>query len=283
MIAQPHPLVQRLDTLWVEPGLTFGHDRRLLTVFPLRGEAHGALRYAPLDAALAAGTLEIREADPPSVNLLHVVNRGDLPVLITDGEELVGGRQNRVTNSTTLSPRGRTALPVSCVERGRWRPDAAGFAAHEAAYPALRQAKVMQVRDSLRVAGIHRADQAEVWASIAARQADHAVASDTEALRDLYDGRRERLDDYARALPAPRDVVGLIVAYGGRIAALEVFDAPATLGRLWPKLVRAAALDALALPPAAAVARDRACGCCTARGRRRSSSSRRPGSAWTCG
>ena len=103
MIAQPQPLVQRLDTLWVEPGLTFGHDRRLLTVFPLRGEAHGALRYAPLDAALAAGTLEIREADPPSVNLLHVVNMNLELISLYAKEEKVKPVVERATSAAMVS------------------------------------------------------------------------------------------------------------------------------------------------------------------------------------
>ena len=75
-----------------------------------------------LDAALAAGTLTVTEvSEGGSVSHLLVVNEGELPVLIVDGEELVGAKQNRVLNtSVLLGAHGKYTVDVSCVERGRW-------------------------------------------------------------------------------------------------------------------------------------------------------------------
>jgi hypothetical protein len=56
-----------------------------------------------------------------SVPELRLENNADLPVLLVDGEELVGAKQNRVLNLTILAPAKRTTvIPVSCVEAGRW-------------------------------------------------------------------------------------------------------------------------------------------------------------------
>ncbi len=54
----------------------------------------------------------------PEIVLAHSAEQ---PVLIFDGEELVGARQNRIVNLTILVP-AKTALriPLSCVEAGRW-------------------------------------------------------------------------------------------------------------------------------------------------------------------
>lgn len=257
MPALTHALVQRLDALHIEPGHTFGVGQRLVTIFPLSGPS-ALPGYATLADALAGGTLDVGELHPPEVNRLQVTNRGAVPVLITDGEMLVGGGQNRIVNSSVLVPPGRTVLPVSCVEHGRWNPGATGFAAAEAAYPSLRAAKARQIHGSLRASGQHFADQGEVWHSVAAQQSAHEVASATGALHDLYAGRGDALVPYARAFPYPGGAVGLIAGYGGRIVSLEAFDAAETMRGLWHKLVRAAALEALALPPGIAMPQDRA-------------------------
>ena len=53
---------------------------------------------------------------------LEAENRGDLPVLLVDGDQLVGAKQNRIINLTILVPPGKTiVIPVSCVEARRWR------------------------------------------------------------------------------------------------------------------------------------------------------------------
>ena len=50
-----------------------------------------------------------------------MVKEGTLRVLILEGDELIGARQNRVANSSVLVPAGsEIILPVLCVERGRW-------------------------------------------------------------------------------------------------------------------------------------------------------------------
>ncbi len=53
---------------------------------------------------------------------LRFVNHCERPVLLLDGEELVGAKQNRILNLTVLVPAHQTiVIPVSCVEAGRWR------------------------------------------------------------------------------------------------------------------------------------------------------------------
>jgi len=55
-----------------------------------------------------------------SVPELLVKNLAPSPVLILDGEELIGAKQNRIVNLTILVAAGQTLrIPVSCVEAGR--------------------------------------------------------------------------------------------------------------------------------------------------------------------
>ena len=50
-------------------------------------------------------------------------------ILLVDGDELVGAKQNRILNLTILVGAGqKVVIPVSCVEQGRWRYRTAEFA-----------------------------------------------------------------------------------------------------------------------------------------------------------
>ena len=245
---------QRCDALWVEDALT--HEG--LTVFPLSGVRHGAIAYTLLMDAVAQKTLHIAEMESASVGTLMARNTGTLPVLIVNGQELVGGKQNRIINSTVLVPSGATALPVSCVEHGRWDVPQSGFAPHDTLYPALRAETVIQVAASLRQSGTHMSDQGAIWSSIAERHTDESILSPTGAMADLYDRRRDDLAAFERAIPYPDGAVGMVTAIGGRVTGLELFDNPATMATLWSMFVRAAALDALRAPAAPAVAKERA-------------------------
>jgi hypothetical protein len=55
------------------------------------------------------------------VPTLRLTSAADRPVLLLDGEELIGAKQNRVLNTTVLvAAHSRLTIPVSCVEQGRW-------------------------------------------------------------------------------------------------------------------------------------------------------------------
>jgi hypothetical protein len=92
---------------------------------------HGALTVIPILAPMqtepewvtlaeAGDRVRITEVDDEgSVPELRVTNLGGLPVLLLDGEQLVGAKQNRILNMTVLvAGSTEVTIPVSCVERG---------------------------------------------------------------------------------------------------------------------------------------------------------------------
>src|SRR5829696_3516770 len=93
-----------------------------LHLFPLTGVPSVEEDLALLDEALEGGTLHVEELDEGgSVPELRIVNVGTVPVLILEGDELIGSKQNRTVNSSVLvAAASEIVLPVSCVERGRW-------------------------------------------------------------------------------------------------------------------------------------------------------------------
>lgn len=238
---------------WLE-GLRLGDARQRagLALAPVYHDrpAPGA-SYVTLPDALAAGDALITEQPHASVPTLRVQNLSALPILILDGEEVVGGKQNRVVNTTLLvPPRSVFDLPVSCVEHGRWNDASPTFQVGEAAYPTLRRQKMAQVAASVAAEGEHRADQGAIWDEIAGRHAREGIASPTGAMRDAYRGGADDLEDAERALPCPPDdPVGVVALVGGRAHCADLFDHPTTLRGYWPRLVRSYALEAADAQP----------------------------------
>ncbi|MCX8006019.1 MAG: hypothetical protein N2688_13875, partial [Burkholderiaceae bacterium] len=99
-------------------------------IVPLLAGADAAADYLLLDEALAAGLAEITEtSDAGAVPELLLRNRAERDLLLLDGEELIGAKQNRVLNTTILAAAGADIrIPVSCVEAGRWAWQSRRFA-----------------------------------------------------------------------------------------------------------------------------------------------------------
>jgi ARG and Rhodanese-Phosphatase-superfamily-associated Protein domain len=217
-------------------------------VFPLLSEFRSGLDYLMLAEGLRRGLVTVREiSEGGSVPDLVVENRADVAVLIVDGEELVGAKQNRVANLSMLIPaRQTTTIPVSCVEQGRWADASADFAVTERVQYARGRAETLaSVQRSMRATGSRRSDQAQVWSSVREKAAVMDAASPTEAMGAIFERHATALDGYVEAF-VPRDgQVGAIFVVGDAIFGLDVFDQPASFAALLPKLVRSYAIDAL--------------------------------------
>lgn len=124
-------LSQFLGSAQVSHPLTYGN----LTVFPVFRPDPGPADYVSLSQALQRRQVSIREtSDGGTVPFVRVENKGTDPVLLLDGEELVGAKQNRILNLTILvAAKTTTNIPVTCVEAGRW-----GVGRHPAHRPRRR-------------------------------------------------------------------------------------------------------------------------------------------------
>lgn len=110
---------------------------------------HGESRPGPVPLTLQEGltkkTVEVRETG--NVNELQVINTGDEGVYLQSGDIVKGGRQDRVLLVSMLLPPGSgvVAIPVFCVEQGRWSgrsgENAAKFESADAMLPS-RAAKL---------------------------------------------------------------------------------------------------------------------------------------------
>src|SRR5712691_9018353 len=165
-VAEMIPLQELLEAIRIGEPVSHG----ALTVVPLLApEAAEPAWFTLTEAGDNVTIEEINEGG--SVPTLRLHHRAERAVLLLDGEELVGAKQNRVLNTTVLVAAQTTvAIPVSCVEHGRWSYRARGVVASEhSLYASLRAKKMARVSESLRRGAGHLGDQAEIWQDLAAK------------------------------------------------------------------------------------------------------------------
>ncbi len=234
--------------------LTFGEPttHEGLTVVPLASKLGSDLDYLLLDDGLHRDLVTIREvSEGGSVPELTVENRAELPLLIVDGEELVGAKQNRVANLTMLIPAAETTnIPVSCVEAGRWAYSRRDFGTSDRVQNARGRAERLQdVRESIRTGERPVSDQGRVWQSIDEEAEMLEAPSATAAMSAMFERHADELDEHVehfeQALEAEPDQVGAVFAMGSRRFGLDLFDNPSTLAAFLPKLTRSYAIDTL--------------------------------------
>ncbi len=203
--------------------------------------------YLTMDEAIVGEALEVIEkSEGGSVPELRVKNNSDRKVLLVDGEELVGAKQNRILNTTILvNAKTETIIPVTCVEQGRWGYRSRKFSPGSSAYSRLRRQKLEQVSRSLRERGDYKSDQSALWLEVNRKLDVSGSSSGTSELRQAYmDKQREVREQIGDAKP-PDDANGVVVAIGEKIWCVDVFDKPSSLSKLWGKLSTAYAMDAL--------------------------------------
>lgn len=219
-----------------------------LQVFGLRREELGGLTYTTLDEALAAEWLEVTEIDESgSVPEIKVTNKGDTMVLLIAGEHLIGAKQNRVLNASIMvDRRSETRIPVSCVESGRWGYRSRGFASGGSlSHSRLRRRMSRDAYDAYRCEGRPSSKQGEIWNEVNRKLRCMGSRSASSALGQVYEDYEKRLEEVVREVRVSEDCCGVVFAFSGRVAGVDLFDRPETLQKLLPKLVKAYAIDAI--------------------------------------
>jgi len=202
-----------------------------------------------LEQALGSGSFKVTEvSEGGSVPFLRAENSGVNPVLILDGEELVGGKQNRIVNASLIILPGKMMdIPVSCMEAGRWNRQREDFAAGEAVFRAKSRAvQKASVTSSLRREGSYRSDQGAVWDEVSDSLAEMHAPSATSDFRAGRAKVEHRIDTFVEVIRAQDRQLGAIFLSKHGILGLELLAAPELFDRCLRKIVRSFAFEVLA-------------------------------------
>ena len=157
-------------------------EHRGVVIAPLFPRTDPRAEYLTLEEAVPLG-FHVTEIDAAgSVPELLAKNPLDSNVLLYDGEELLGAKQNRILNVTVLVPaRSETKIPVSCVEEGRWSARSAALRAQRA--HRLPRAAPAQGADQLSAAPLERGARAERRSGRRSRRRPHRMGVDSPTAR----------------------------------------------------------------------------------------------------
>jgi hypothetical protein len=218
-------------------------EHRGIVVTPLFPTRNPIAAYVTLDEALPRGLSITETSEAGTVPELAVVNPLDEQVLLYDGEELVGAKQNRILNVTVLVGAGKTLpIPVSCVEQGRWSASSQAFgAAMHISHAHLRRRKAETLAAQPLARGLA---QSEVWSEIEEKQARMEVDSSSAANSDTFRAYGRRLRSLEDAFPLQPGQCGAVLAIGGDLC-VDMVSRPDAFTCLWPKLRAGYLLDAL--------------------------------------
>ena len=228
-----------------------------LAVFPLYVDSRGGVDYQVAAAALASGQVSVEEVDSAGqVPFLRVTNSGDTRVFFMEGEELVGGKQNRAVNTSVLAGSNSSIrIPVSCVEERRWHfggfnrdsdaPSEEMVSELNCFSPEVRLSLRESVSESLLRKQGHSSAQGELWEEIKKEQDDLKVSSSTRAMKDTYESYRARLEEFKASLKYPGEAVGMVGVVDGELVSFDLFDRESTCASFWERLVSSYTLSRL--------------------------------------
>jgi len=227
-----------------------GQSFENMAVFELLRGENGGPEYITLMEALERGVFTVTEtSEGGSVPELMVANTGDVPVLLLDGEELRGAKQNRILNTTILvAPKSSTKVPVSCVEHGRWSYQEKEFReSGNVMHREMRMLNVRNVSESLRTEKQFRSDQGEIWDKVEELHCVMAVPERTGAMRDVYEAKGGDLEGYLKSFKLAAGQKGILVFVDGKAAGMDFVSREAAFATLFPKLIKSYAMEAMIL------------------------------------
>jgi len=238
-IVPPEPVGNEITRLLgrVEVGRAF--TTRNMMVFPLYVEGGtDETSYVTLDDAIAGGLLKVYEKGQGRVQEVIVRNTSRSTIFLMAGEIISGAKQNRVIATDVLlrADGPEVAVPVYCVERGRWAGDKMSFTTEKSFANA-----------ALRDMAQSKAGQEVVWEEVKRVSAEAGVESKTGNFQDVVNDKavKEALDEYGKIMPEPpRRCIGVAIAINNQVIGVELFANEALFTELWPKIRRGYALDA---------------------------------------
>ena len=205
--------------------------------------------YCLLSEAISQGNSSVTEVSAAGV--VHeaiLTNNSDQPILVFDGEELLGAKQNRITNFTTLAPpRTTTRISVSCIEQDRWRWISPSLVTSGLMlYPSARASNMRYVRSHNGILQSDPISQVEIWDSIESKSRQLGLTTPVKSVEDLYRPFNCKLKRLEQAMAASTLQVGAAFFRRRQLIGLELFRSPMTFEQQLPKLVRSYGMEIFA-------------------------------------
>lgn len=204
--------------------------------------------FLTLKKGLRMGLVELNEENPNGiVDTIKVMNNAVTPLLILEGEVLIGAKQDRIANTSLLiPPHVGKLIPVSCVEANRWEYQTNNFYdSTNYASSNVRGARTETVNVSLKKDGVYKSNQGLVWDVINQTQNNLNIESQTSALKDVYSSKEETLNDYYESFPYANKQNGSIILINNEVKGLELLYNNYLYKEFHERIIKSYIIDAL--------------------------------------
>jgi ARG/rhodanese/phosphatase superfamily protein len=231
------------------------YTHKNLTVFLVHGkDLLPGRNFLTLQEALAQKKVRVYETK--DVNELAIQNFSSQDVYVQAGDIVRGGDQDRMISVDFIVPprSGRMPIAAFCVESGRW----SRRGEEQAAY--FSSSENFAATKDLKLAAKRANSQEAVWANVSVAQDKLSKnvaevvavsASPTSYELSVENVRvKETTAAYINALNGivrnKTDVIGFAFAINGKVNSADVYASHTLFTKLWPKLLKATATEALA-------------------------------------
>jgi hypothetical protein len=233
---------------------SFTHDN--LSIFLI----HGKDKYTKGNILTLGEALENKQFivyETSDVNELMVQNLSKThDVFIQSGDIVKGGKQDRVLAVSIIIPAGSGKIKIQafCVESGRWaKRDGEDNKKFSSSNERI-------VSKELKLAANKAKSQQEVWSEVSKAQDKLSSnvgekvnsAKSESSLQLSLENKKVKamvgayLDKLSDITDGKRNVIGYAFAINGKINSADVYVSNSLFKKLWPKMLKAAAVEAVA-------------------------------------
>lgn len=232
------------------------YNHKNLSIYLIHGkDAHKGKNILTLQEAMEQRVFAVYETS--DVNELEVENLSkEFDVFIQSGDIVKGGKQDRVLAVSIIIPArsGRIQIAAFCVESGRWQKRGN----EEAGKFSSSNERI--VSNGLKLAANSTQSQSEVWKEVTKSQDKlsanvgatvNATDSATSLQLSLENKKvKATTDEYVKKLAGiiegKSDVIGYAFVINGEIYSADIYASNDLFKKLWMKLLRATAVEAVA-------------------------------------
>ncbi len=231
------------------------YTHKNLTIFLVHGkELMPGKTFLTLQEALAQKKVVVYETK--DVNELAIRNLSDQDVYVQAGDVVRGGDQDRMISTDFIVPprSGRMPIAAFCVESGRWSARGGEASAQ------FSSSENSIATKELKLAAKRAQSQDAVWENVKVAQAklgkslqtnvEAPVSASSYELSVETPKVKETTAEYVNALSGvvqgKSDVIGYVFAINGQVNSGDVYASRSLFVKLWPKLLKASAVEAIA-------------------------------------
>jgi len=223
-----------------------------LTVFLVHGKDVTNKTFLTLQEALAQKKVKVYETK--DVNELAIRNLSNQDIYVQSGDIVRGGDQDRMISMDFIVPPGSGRMPIAafCVESGRWSKrgseENASFSSSENSIAGK----------DLKLAAKRENSQEAVWENVKLAQDKLASNASAPAIKasssfelsvenaKVKETTAAYINALSRVLQNKPDVIGYVFAINGHVNSADVYASRGLFVKLWPKLLKASAVEAVA-------------------------------------